>query len=198
MVKAVTESPKRCAWAERSFLERLYHDTEWGKAVHSDQRLFEFLVLEGAQAGLSWLTVLRRREAYRLAYHGFDPEKIAKFGPKEVERLLLDEGIIRNRLKIESSIRNAGGFLKVCAEFGSFDRYLWDFVEGVPIQNSWKTPADMPARTELSDRLSKDLRRRGFRFVGPVICYSYMQAVGLVSDHTVDCFLASETARAQT
>lgn len=182
----------RCAWAERSPEERAYHDQEWGTPVHDDRLLFEFLVLEGAQAGLSWLTVLRKRAAYRAAFAGFDPERVAGYDEAEVSRMLRNPGLIRNRLKLESAITNARAFLAVQAAFGRFDDYLWQFVDGTPVQNAWRTAAELPARTPISDRLSRDLGQRGFRFVGSIICYAWMQAVGLVNDHTRDCFRHAE------
>lgn len=177
----------RCAWA-RQEPEITYHDTEWGVPVHDDRRLFESLTLGGAQAGLSWATILKRREGYRRAFAGFDPAVVAGFGEAEVERLLEDTGIIRNRAKVLSTVRNAQAFLRVQEEFGSFDAYLWGWVDGRPQVNSWRTMADVPARTELSDKMSKDLIRRGFSFVGSTIIYATIQGVGLVNDHTVDCF----------
>jgi DNA-3-methyladenine glycosylase I len=165
-----------------------YHDCEWGVPVHDDRRLFEFLVLEGAQAGLSWLTILRKRHQYRRAFARFAPEVVAGFGPTETKRLLADAGIVRNRLKIHAAINNASAFLKVQRDEGSFDRFVWAFVGATPLQNAWRTGRDVPARTPLSEALSKALRQRGFRFVGPTICYAFMQAVGMVNDHTVDCF----------
>jgi DNA-3-methyladenine glycosylase I len=165
-----------------------YHDKEWGVPVHDDRRLFEFLVLEGAQAGLSWETVLKKRDAYRKAFCGFDPGKVARFKAPKIESLLENPGIIRNRLKISSAVNNARCFLAVQREFGSFDAYMWSFMNGEPRVNGWRALRDLPARTEQSDALSKDLRRRGFAFVGSTICYAFMQAVGLVNDHTVDCF----------
>ncbi|HSL21030.1 MAG TPA: DNA-3-methyladenine glycosylase I [Vicinamibacterales bacterium] len=164
-----------------------YHDREWGVPVHDDLVLFEFLTLEGAQAGLSWETILRKRNAYRKAFAGFDPAKVARFSTRRVERLLADQGIVRNRLKIRSTVRNASAYLRVQREFGSFDAYVWRFVGGAPRVNAWRTMKDVPARTAESDALSRDLRRRGFTFVGSTICYAFMQAVGLVNDHTVDC-----------
>lgn len=188
----------RCAWA-RDELSIAYHDQEWGVPVHDDRRLFEFLILEGAQAGLSWITILKRRDDYRRAFAGFDPGAVARFGDAEVERLLADPGIIRNRLKVRAAIRNARAFLAVQEEFGSFDAYLWRHVEEQPLVGGWRAAAEVPARTEQSDALSKDLKRRGFSFVGTTICYAFMQAVGLVNDHTVDCFrhaaLGGETER---
>jgi DNA-3-methyladenine glycosylase I len=177
----------RCPWAkdERSIP---YHDNEWGVPVHDDRLWFEFLVLEGAQAGLSWDTILRKRENYRKAFANFDPTVVARFGDARVEELLGDAGIIRNRLKVKSAIQNAGKFLEIQQEQGSFEQYIWPFVGGRPIQNAWRSAAEVPARTELSDALSKDLKRRGFTFVGSTICYALMQATGLVNDHLVDCF----------
>ena len=183
----VAETRTRCAWA-RTPLGIAYHDTEWGVPVHDDCVLFEFLTLEGAQAGLSWETILRKREAYRAAFAGFDPERVARFTPARVERLMQDAGIVRNRLKIESTVRNAKAFLAVRTEFGTFDRYVWSFVGGSPRVNRWQELGQVPARTSESDALSRDLLRRGFKFVGSTICYAFMQAVGLVNDHTVDCF----------
>jgi DNA-3-methyladenine glycosylase I len=177
----------RCAWAERSPEERLYHDLEWGTPVHDDRLLFEFLILEGAQAGLSWTTVLRKRDAYRLAFDGFDPERVARYDDGKLAELLANPGLIRNRLKIAAAVTNARSFLEVRDAFGSFDAYLWRFVDGQPRQNAWKSMAEVPARTPESDAMSKDLRKRGFTFVGSVICYAFMQAVGMVNDHTVDC-----------
>lgn len=178
----------RCPWAGEDPLYVAYHDEEWGIPVHDDRLLFEFLVLEGAQAGLSWLTILRRREGYRRAFAGFDPEKVAAFGPADRERLLADPGIVRNRLKIEAAVANARAFLKVQEESGSFASYVWGFVGGETIHNEWKTLAEIPAKTAEAERMSADLKRRGFRFVGPTICYAHMQATGMVNDHTVDCF----------
>jgi len=178
---------KRCGWA-RSPAMIEYHDREWGVPVHDDRVLFEFITLEGAQAGLSWETILNKREAYRRAFSGFDPAKVARFTAARRARLMLDAGIVRNRLKIDSTVTNAAAFIAVQREFGSFDRYLWDFAGGKPIRNRVRTSKELPARTELSDALSKDLKRRGFRFVGTTICYAFMQAVGIVNDHTVGCF----------
>ena len=182
----------RCAWVGDNPLYVAYHDLEWGVPVHDDRLLFEFLVLEGAQAGLSWLTILRKREGYRKAFVGFDPERVAAFDARDVARLLADSGIVRNRLKIESAIANAKAFLAVRAEFGSFDSYVWRFVDGRPVQNRRQTLDEIPAKTPQAELLSKDLKRRGFRFVGPTICYAHMQATGMVNDHTVDCFRWSE------
>lgn len=183
----------RCPWAERSELERQYHDTEWGVPEHDDRRLFEFLLLEGAQAGLSWVTVLRKREAYRAAFDGFDPERIAGYGEEKCAALMANPGLIRNRLKIASAVTNAQAFRRVQAEFGSFDGYLWRFVDGQAINQIWPSLAELPPRTPLSDRLGKDLKKRGFRFVGSVICYSYMQAVGMVNDHVAGCYRVEQS-----
>lgn len=179
--------PTRCGWALRSPLEIAYHDDEWGVPVHDDRVLFEFLILEGAQAGLSWTTVLAKRENYRAALDGFDPEKITRYTAARKAKLLANPGIVRNRLKIESTVSNARAFLDVQATFGSFDAYLWRFVDGRPIQNQWTALSQVPASTPMSDALSKDLKARGFRFVGTTIMYAYMQAVGLVNDHVLDC-----------
>ncbi len=165
-----------------------YHDEEWGVPVHDDRKLFEFLILEGAQAGLSWSTILKKRENYRKAFHRFDPKRVAAFDRRRVQRLLLDPGIVRNKLKIASTIKNANAFLLVREEFGSFDGYIWQFVGGEPIVNKRKSLSLVPARTAESDAISKDLKRRGFNFVGSTICYAFMQAVGMVNDHVVDCF----------
>jgi DNA-3-methyladenine glycosylase I len=182
---------QRCAWA-RSDLMITYHDSEWGVPLHDDRALFEFLVLDGAQAGLSWETILRKRDGYRRAFDNFDARAIAEYDDPKTDALLADPAIIRNRLKIASAIQNAHSFLAVQAEFGSFDTYLWRFVDGQPIQNAWQTLAEIPARTPLSDRVSKDLISRGFKFVGSTICYAFMQAAGLVNDHLVDCFRYGE------
>ncbi len=179
---------KRCDWANGSDPLQSYHDHEWGVEVHDDRTLLEFLVLEGAQAGLSWSTVLRKREAYRKAFDHFDARKVARYSEKTVSRLLTDPGIIRNRLKINAAIANARAFVQVQKEFGSFDRYIWQFVGGKPIRNAWKKMTDIPASTTASVAMSKDLQKRGFKFVGPTICYAFMQAVGMVNDHVVDCF----------
>jgi DNA-3-methyladenine glycosylase I len=178
---------ERCGWA-RSEQEIVYHDNEWGVPLHDDRRLFEFLVLEGAQAGLSWSTILRKREGYRTAFDGFDPNLVARYGEAKIAALLADPGIVRNRLKISSAISNARCFLAVQQEFGSFDTYVWRFVNGSPKQNRWKTLAELPARTPESDAMSKDMRKRGFRFVGSTICYAHMQATGMVNDHLTTCF----------
>jgi DNA-3-methyladenine glycosylase I len=176
----------RCAWTTTE-PAITYHDEEWGVPVHDDRVLFEFLILEGAQAGLSWNTILKKRENYRKAFDGFRPEKIARYGKRDVQRLLRNDGIVRNRLKIAAAIENAKNFLGVKKEFGSFDAYLWTFVGGKPIQNHWRTLADVPARTAESDAMSRDLLRRGFKFVGSTICYAFMQAIGMVNDHLVTC-----------
>ncbi len=181
---------KRCGWCLSDPVYIAYHDREWGVPVHEDRRLFEFLVLEGAQAGLSWLTVLKKREHYRKVFDRFDPVKVARYGPAKVRKLLADAGIIRNRLKIASAVENAKAFLRVQNEFGSFDRYLWQFTGGKPLRCRRRSLKDIPVRTDLSDALSRDLKRRGFRFVGPTICYAFMQAVGLVNDHLTGCFRA--------
>ena len=186
---------RRCAWPGGDPLYLAYHDREWGVPVHDDRLLFEFLTLEGAQAGLSWITILRKREAYRKAFAGFDPLAVARFDRAKVARLLANEGIVRNRLKVESAITNARAFLKVQEEFGSFDAYQWRFVGGLPIRNAWKHIRDIPACTPVSDAMSRDLKKRGFRFVGSTICYAHMQAVGMVNDHTVDCFRWRELGR---
>ncbi len=178
----------RCDWAGNDPLMISYHDGEWGVPVHDDRKLFEFLVLEGAQAGLSWRTVLRKREQYRRAFRGFDPERVARFGGKEVERLLADPGIIRNRAKVESAVANARLFLEVREEMGSFGAYLWRFTGGRPIVNRFRKMSELPSQSRESVAMSGDLRARGFRFVGPTICYAFMQAVGMVNDHLVHCF----------
>ena len=178
----------RCGWCGDDPLYIAYHDQEWGVPSHDDRHLFEMLVLEGAQAGLSWITILRKREHYRKVFQGFDPEHVAGYGRQEVERLMQDAGLVRNRLKLESAVRNARAFLDVQARHGSFDAFLWDYVDGRPVQNRWRSHAEVPARTPVSDRLARDLKRLGFGFVGSTICYAYMQAVGMVNDHTLDCF----------
>ncbi len=185
--------PIRCFWASTdNSLYLDYHDREWGVPVHDDRILYEFLILEGAQAGLSWYTILNKRPNYRLAFDGFDPQKIAGYDEQKVAALMQNSGIIRNRLKISAAIRNAQSLLKVQDEFGSFDAYLWQFIGGKPIVNAWTSGHEIPAATDASRRMSKDLLQRGFRFVGPTICYAYMQAVGLVNDHTTDCFRYNE------
>ncbi len=177
----------RCEWAtEEPNLS--YHDKEWGRPEHDDQKLFEFLVLEGAQAGLSWITILKRREGYRKAFSNFDVKKVAKYNQKQKDKLLKDESIIRNRLKIQSAVNNAQQFLKVQQDFGTFDKYIWSFVDHKPIKNKFKKLSDLPASTLISEKMSKDLKKRGFNFVGPTICYALMQAIGMVNDHTSGCF----------
>ncbi len=188
---------QRCEWvAGGDALMLAYHDGEWGVPSHDDTHLFELLTLEGAQAGLSWSTILRKREGYRRAFAGFDPEIVARFTPSHVEHLLDDPGIVRNRLKVESTVANAARLLAVQGEHGSLDAYLWRFVDGAPVVGRWRSLSDLPAETDLSRALSKDLKRLGFRFVGPTVCYAFMQAVGLVNDHTVDCFRFNELTRA--
>ncbi len=186
---------RRCEWSGRDPLNVTYHDAEWGAPVHDDRRLFEFLLLEGAQAGLSWTTILKKREGYRTAFNNFDARKISRYAEDDVSRLLANPGIVRNRLKINAAITNAGAFLRIQEEFGSFDSYLWRFVDGKPIQNAWERIADIPASTPESDALSGDLKKRGFRFVGSTICYAFMQAVGMVNDHIVGCFRYDEVKR---
>lgn len=183
---------RRCPWCERTDIERAYHDNEWGVPVFSDEKQFEFLVLESAQAGLSWLTVLRKRENYRRLYDGFDPEKVARYGEKKIQKLMSDSGIIRNRKKIEASINNAARFLEIRDEFGSFSDYLWGFTGGVPVINAWEELSEIPASTKLSVTVSRDLKKRGFRFMGPIIVYSHLQATGVVNDHLVSCFRYEE------
>ncbi len=178
----------RCPWPGQDPLYVAYHDEEWGVPVHDDRRHFEFLVLDGAQAGLSWITILRKRESYRRAFAGFDPARVARFSPAKVERLLLDPGIVRNRLKVEGAVASARAFLRIQKECGSFDEHVWTFVGGKTIRNAWTSLKQIPAKTAESEAMSRDLVKRGFRFVGPTICYAYMQAAGLVNDHLVDCF----------
>ncbi len=180
---------ERCAWAGEDEMYCRYHDEEWGVPVHEDGKLFEMLILEGAQAGLSWITILRKRENYRRAFDGFDINKILKYDDKKLEALMLDAGIVRNRLKIQSVISNARAFRAVQEEYGSFDRFVWSYIDGMPVCNNWNDISELPAKTELSDRISKDLRERGFKFVGSTIVYAFMQAVGMVDDHTANCFL---------
>ena len=177
----------RCVWCHGDDLYRHYHDVEWGVPCHDDQTLFEFLVLEGAQAGLSWITVLRKREHYRLVFDNFDPVKVANYSPAKIERLLQDPGIIRNRRKVQSAVSNARAFLKIQEEFGSFASFIWSFVDNKPIQNHFRTMAEVPASTDLSDRMSKVLKQKGFSFVGSTICYAFMQATGMVNDHLTTC-----------
>ncbi len=183
-----TSKKTRCGWAGGDPLHQSYHDDEWGVPVHDDRLLFEFLVLEGAQAGLSWSTILKKREGYREAFAGFEPARVARFNKRKVESLLGNPGIVRNRLKVEGAVRNAKAFLKIVEEEGSFDAYIWSFVGGKPRQNRWRRLGDLPAETEESRAMSKDLKRRGFTFVGPTICYAYMQAVGMVNDHVTGCY----------
>jgi len=185
----------RCFWCGDDPLMIEYHDTEWGVRVYDDQKLFEFLVLEGAQAGLSWSTILRKREAYRQAFANFEVERVARFTPKKIERLMLDAGIVRNRLKLESAVKNARAFLVVQREFGSFSAYQWRFVDGVPIQGSIRTREDIVPRSAVSDAFSKDLKKRGFNFVGSTIIYAHMQAVGMVNDHQLQCFRHAKLAK---
>jgi DNA-3-methyladenine glycosylase I len=179
---------ERCPWCGTDPLYRTYHDTEWGVPVHDDRKLFEFITLEGAQAGLSWITILKKRDNFRRAFADFDPERVARFGEHDAERLMNDAGIIRNKLKIKAAIGNARAFLETQERHGSFDRYIWDFVDGQPIVNHFRTLSEVPAETALSRTISKDLKQRGFRFVGPTIVYAHMQATGMVNDHLVDCF----------
>jgi DNA-3-methyladenine glycosylase I len=186
---------RRCEWADSHPLYVAYHDEEWGVPLHGERRLFEMLVLEAAQAGLSWLTILRKREAYRQAFDEFDIERVAGYGEPEVERLLANAAIVRNRRKIEAAIRNARAVLAVQGEFGTFDAYIWQFVDGRPQQNTWRVLSDLPAQTAASQAMSKDLGRRGFRFVGPTICYAFMQSVGMVNDHLVQCFRHQQVAQ---
>jgi DNA-3-methyladenine glycosylase I len=193
-MKAIEVDGKtRCAWAQGE-LYNAYHDSEWGVPQHDDRVLFEFLILEGAQAGLSWITILKKRDAYRRAFASFDPKRVARFDAKKIAKLMNDPGIVRNKLKIAAAVRNAKAFLKVQQEFGSFDRYIWSFVGGQPIDGKRRSMKEVPARSEQSDAMSKDLKRRGFTFVGSTICYAFMQAVGMVNDHAVDCFRYSELA----
>jgi len=182
----------RCPWGTTDPLYIDYHDREWGVPLHDDQRLFEFLILEGAQAGLSWITILKKRVHYRRAFAGFDPAKVARYGPSEIDELLRNEGLIRNRLKMTAAVENARAYLDVQQAFGSFDTFIWRFVDGRPVRNSWKSMQQIPDQTETSQEMSKELKARGFKFVGPVICYAFMQAVGMVNDHLVDCFRYAE------
>ena len=186
---------KRCEWCGINPLYVAYHDNEWGIPVHDDRHLFEMLILEGAQAGLSWLTILKKRENYRKAFHDFNYERIASYTSRDVRRLLDDAGIVRNRLKIESTVKNARVTLDILEEFGTLDSFVWRYVDGIPIQNKWKTMAELPVKTEISGMMSKDLKKRGFNFVGPTICYAFMQAVGMVNDHTTDCFRHEEVKK---
>jgi DNA-3-methyladenine glycosylase I len=183
---------KRCDWCGDNPLYVKYHDKEWGVPVHSDRKLFEFIILEGAQAGLSWITVLKKRQAYHEAFDKFDFERIAKYNDTRIKALMNNSGIIRNRLKIESAVRNARAFIQIRKEFGTFNKYIWGFVDGKPIQNKRKHMRDLPAKTELSDKVSKDLKKRGFNFVGSTIVYAHMQATGMVNDHLTSCFRYDE------
>lgn len=185
-------APSRCDWCGADPAYVAYHDREWGVPLHDDRLLFEFLVLEGAQAGLSWLTILKKREAYRRAFHGFDLETVAAYGPADESRLLADAGIVRNRLKIRSAVRNARAAIAAAEEFGSLDAFLWRYVDGRPVVNAWRTLAEVPATTPASDAMSKDLKKRGFNFVGSTICYAFMQATGMVNDHLTGCFRYGE------
>jgi DNA-3-methyladenine glycosylase I len=194
----VTKARSRCEWANKSALYQAYHDNEWGVPVHDDRVLFEFLILEGAQAGLSWETILNKRENYRKAFAGFDPRKVAKFDAVKQCKLLADPGIVRNRLKVASAVINAKAFLEVQSEFGSFDAYIWRFVGGKPIVNRYTSFKQLPARTAVSDAMSKDLLQRGFKFVGSTICYAFMQAVGMVDDHVDSCFKRQTVARSKS
>lgn len=184
----------RCEWA-KSELEILYHDHEWGVPLHDDQRLFEFLILEGAQAGLSWSTILNKRDHYRIVFDQFYPVKVARYTQKKIDELLADPGIVRNKLKINSAVQNAKAYLKIQEEFSSFDKYIWAFTDGKPIQNKWKSLKDIPANSPISDAMSTDLKKRGFNFVGTTICYALMQAIGMVNDHTTSCFRYQEIKR---
>ena len=184
----MSKTVKRCGWAGDDELYQQYHDKEWGVPSYDDQHLFEMLILEGAQAGLSWITILRKRENYRQAFDGFDAQKIARYSTKKIEKLLRNPGIVRNKLKVNAAVANAKAFLQVKDEFASFIDYIWQFVEGKPKLNTWKSLADVPTTTAESEAMSKDLKKRGFKFVGATICYAFMQAVGMVNDHTLDCF----------
>jgi len=190
-----TSARARCPWGDSTALYRAYHDREWGVPVHSDRRWFETLVLDGAQAGLSWRTILEKRRNYRRAFDGFDPRKVARYDARKVRALLADPGIVRNRLKIESAVTNARAFLEVQREFGSFDRFVWGFTGGRTLRNAWRTPKQVPARTAESDAMSAELKKRGFRFVGSTICYAIMQAAGMVNDHLVGCFRHGQVGR---
>ncbi len=187
----------RCEWANANSLDAQYHDEEWGVPVHDDRLLFEMLILEGAQAGLSWTTILKKREGYRKAFDHFDAEKVSKYTEKKIEKLLTNPEIVRHKLKIDAAIINAGCFLEIQKEHESFDHYIWSFVGGKPITNKWKSVSDLPVRTAESEEMSKSLKKKGFKFVGPTICYAYMQAVGMVNDHTVSCFRYSEVKKLQ-
>ena len=188
----IMSTPHRCKWCKKDPLYIKYHDTEWGVPVHDEQKLFEFLILETFQAGLSWITVLRKRDNFRKAFDKFDYNKVALYDEDKIQELLQDPGIVRNKLKVRAAVSNAKAFLEVQKEFGSFDKYIWSFVDGNPIQNKWATTKELPATTEISDILSKDLKKRGLKFVGSTIVYAYMQATGMVNDHTIDCFRFDE------
>jgi len=187
-----SQNKKRCLWSTNYKLYIRYHDKEWGVPVHNDKKLFEFLILEGMQAGLSWITILKKRENFRKAFNNFDFNKVARYNKKKINSLLKDEGIIRNKLKVEAAVSNAKAFIEIRKEFGTFNKYIWGFVRGKPIQNKFKSLKEIPAKTELSDIISKDLKNRGFRFVGSTIIYAHMQATGMVNDHTTDCFRFKE------
>jgi DNA-3-methyladenine glycosylase I len=193
-VRKQLASKPRCGWVHNDPIEVAYHDQEWGIPLHDDRKHFEFIILDGFQAGLSWITILRKRENFRTAFDHFNPEIVARYGEDKHQQLLQDKGIIRNRLKIHAATTNAQAFLTVQEEFGSFDTYIWQFVDGQTIQNAWPTLTDVPAKTPISDVMSKDLKKRGFKFVGSTICYAYMQAAGMVNDHVVDCFRHGELA----
>jgi DNA-3-methyladenine glycosylase I len=182
----------RCGWSTNDPLYIEYHDTEWGVPLHDDRRLFEFLILDGAQAGLSWLTILKKRQNYRKAFENFDPQIIARYDNRKISELMTNQGIVRNKLKIKATVQNAGALLAIQKEFGSFDKYIWQFVGGVTLKNKWKTLEEIPSQTKESAEMSADLKKRGFKFVGPTICYAFMQAAGLVNDHVVDCFRYEE------
>jgi len=188
MTKEIQQPLIRCPWPGNDTLYIQYHDKEWGKPLHNDNKLFEFLLLEGAQAGLSWITVLKKRENYRQAFDNFDPEKIARYRKARVEKLLTNPGIIRNRLKVNAMVTNAQAFLNILDQYSSFDEFIWQFVDGRPVQNNWKTMRSVPATSKISEAMSKELKQRGFKFVGSTICYAYMQATGMVNDHLVKCF----------
>lgn len=183
---------RRCSWPGADEIYIDYHDKEWGVPVHDDRKHFEFIILDGAQAGLSWITILKKRKNYREAFDNFDPEKVAKYDEKKIKELMQNKGIVRNKRKIEAAVYNAKAFLEIQREFGSFDKYIWQFVGGKTIKNSWKSEAEIPTKTPESEAMSKDLKQRGFKFIGPTICYAYMQAAGMVNDHIVDCFRYNE------
>ncbi|MCB6610874.1 DNA-3-methyladenine glycosylase I [[Clostridium] symbiosum] len=187
----------RCSWAGSTPIYMDYHDNEWGRPEHDDRKLFEMLILESMQAGLSWITVLNKREAFRAAFDGFDPEKIVRYGEDKIQELMENKGIIRNRLKINAAVNNAGAFLETVQKYGSFDQFIWAYVDHKPITNHWKTMEEMPANTPLSDKISKDLKKMGFKFVGSTIIYSFMQAIGMVNDHITDCFVYEELFKTQ-